>query len=435
MELSEYILNFLNLKDVKYGGYILLFGVMIYFLQKSNRLGDGKKVGILNIIVFLLCFFNILDTFYVLLVYLVVMFINFIILRPRMFKEGYFKHLSMFMVEFLFIIFVDYGFHYLFLSLILGADYFRLMLPSSWLTIYMWITLFFGGYYVIRSTICCVNKNDFNYKNLKVLFDYIINEYDYSSFDLLLEPRFCDFCNILVGREDNSYFSRKYSYNWFSISFIWYRIKRFFLYPFKKKVCHIRFVRLFAYFILLLWHFIYIIFRTIDDIRELFEIISNYIYRCIKYNDSPDFIRKIFNRGYSTIEMQLIRTLAIDSDVYKIYPVKRKLFELCYSYIFFNCLKEYYIGKYRDYSWYKFKCFLIFLYMNNAKSMIGKREYILIDAFKKKKIIDVSYEQYLIWIYGLSHCCCSWIIENSNYIEWYKLDLNVIRKELSKFET
>ena len=98
--------------------------------------------------------------------------------------------------------------------------------------------------------------------------------------------------------------------------------------------------------------------------------------------------------------MQLIRTIGVKKGYEKLFH--RKIYEVIYSKIFF--------GSYRKYcndNKYKVKCsykeYLIYCYINIADIKInGVRYSNMIKAWNKDRIEDVSLEEFLISILGLS---------------------------------
>ena len=81
---------------------------------------------------------------------------------------------------------------------------------------------------------------------------------------------------------------------------------------------------------------------------------------------------RLFRRGYSTPEMQLLRTVGIVR-CYDKYKIQRKIFEILYSKIFFSSLKEYHkantylaLDNYRHY--------LLYVYFQTVMTKINGRK-------------------------------------------------------------
>jgi len=92
-------------------------------------------------------------------------------------------------------------------------------------------------------------------------------------------------------------------------------------------------------------------------------------------------------RGYSTPEMQLLRTIGIARG-YEKYKIQRKIFEIVYSKIFFSSLKEYH--KANTYlSLQHYRHYLLYVYLQTVMTKInGKRCAPLSSAFVNEK--DIS---------------------------------------------
>ncbi len=426
MEFSgDYIFNFINNK-VSNGGYIVLFIFMLYFLiHNMENVNIDKKVGILNIIVFLLCFFNILDTSFVLLIYLISIFIYFFILNPLTFKDTYLKHPLMFILDYLYKLFIDYGFLYLFISLILSADFLRKYFPNS--SCYLWITLIIGGYFVCRSVIECIDDKTFAAKSLDDILKEICKMSDYHKFKY--NGHFMFLSSMLITKEDRSFFARSHSYNWFCTEFIWYRIRRFFSYGKTFPIYYKKYIGKIAYVLITLFHALQCFLKMIWKlIKTIIDFIC-YLYKSIFIRKKkPLVLRHLFSRGYSTIEMQVIRTIAL-SEPQKKHYIKRKVYELVYSYIFFNCLKDYYNCTDN----LKFKYYIINIYLNIAPVRINKFYYDNIYKLYKKPLKEITKEEFYIYCYGLSFNPISEYILYDNMVNDCDLDKTKLLSLINKF--
>ena len=154
---------------------------------------------------------------------------------------------------------------------------------------------------------------------------------------------------LLTELEDKSYFIRKDSYNWVSIEFLKYKIGS----GNETKVSREKretIKRIINYF------------RKCGfkrGVRKLHEEIHFYISEFVYWGKS--IVRRI--RGGATLEMQLIRQIAIEEGYQ--YVIRRKIFEFAATFIFFPQLKRYYqryeVGK-KDY----FKEFLLYVYLQSV---------------------------------------------------------------------
>lgn len=215
-------------------------------------------------------------------------------------------------------------------------------------------------------TIHCVLSEDMEYASFTEMYDkimeYPLNEFKYND-------KFIQASKILTNLEDKQFYSRK-GYTVFSISSARSIIDR------KVEECHGKQSRVKIFFSML---------RT---------LMNN---------------MKTHRRGYSTISSQLLRTLAIKHGYENAW--KRKVFEMIYTYIFFNSLYKY-EEKFRVANREHFRDWIIYLYFHFVNTFLGKEDIRfskLLNAFdmkydKKncKDIYDISNEGILIACWGLS---------------------------------
>jgi len=209
--------------------------------------------------------------------------------------------------------------------------------------------------------------------------------------------------NMLVDIEDKSYFIRESSYNFLSLEFFTYKMykktvkKENIKYNLKRKQI-INYIKKF--------------FRDLLDIDNFFHKISKYV------------------RGYSTIEMQLIRTLGIQYGYN--FVIYRKIYELMYSKIFFKNLLKYMNKAYLNTKGCcTFKEYLLNIYINVASIRINDKDFkYMLQIWNTKKLEDVSKEQFLISILGLSRRKIdNEIIYNyGSIIEKYNIDIEKLNE-------
>lgn len=118
------------------------------------------------------------------------------------------------------------------------------------------------------------------------------------------------------------------------------------------------------------------------------------------------YIPKVFCRGYSTIEMQLIRTVGIKFGSYSC-CLRRKLFEVLFSTMVFNS----YIRQYSELSEARAnaRLWIIQSYIENVQVKFGKHIYQSDSeggTFKKvfkKSLDEATDEEFFVWCLGLPH--------------------------------
>ena len=196
---------------------------------------------------------------------------------------------------------------------------------------------------------------------------------------------------MLIDIEDKSYFLREKSYNFFSIEFFRYRLN-------KKKTKKINLGRALKK----------ILFKKLHITRKL----------------------KKYIRGYSTIEMQIIRTLGIKHG-YRHF-ICRKIYEVLYSKMYFKNLRKYMNKSHLNTEGCcQFKEYLLFVYIGIAPIKLNNRNYDdMLSVWKTKQLNDVTKEQFFISILGLSNRKISnEIIYNYNgIVDKYNLNENELEK-------
>lgn len=190
-------------------------------------------------------------------------------------------------------------------------------------------------------------------------------------------------CNILVSIEDQGYYNRK-AYSVFSLSFIRYALKN----------------------------------RKHKDKGFVKQVQKG--AKCIK-----DVIT--LKRGYSTIPMQLVRTLGIKCGYNCV--IRRKIYEILYSRMFFDGIQQYYKLKHVS-NRNKFKEYLLYIYFHVVQTYLGDASFSkFLNAFdmqyRKKNKIDIygcSNEGVFIACMGLSKRATK---INSDNVDYYLKDISV----------
>lgn len=166
------------------------------------------------------------------------------------------------------------------------------------------------------------------------------------------------FC-VLTDIEDKSYFARKHTYNVLSLEFVKYKMGKFSTHSFK----------------------------SLYDIKKLIKKVGIFIKRSKNI------------RGYSTIEMQLLRTIAVSGGY--AYTFQRKIYEFFYTKIFLTSLREYYryhtAGNDAN-----FKTYLIWVYYNVVPVKIWGNRYVAIKDVFNCSVDKWTLEQLFVVILALS---------------------------------
>ena len=127
-------------------------------------------------------------------------------------------------------------------------------------------------------------------------------------------------------------------------------------------------------------------------------------------------------RGYSTIPMQLIRSIGIKKG-YESCKYRRKIFEIIYSRMFFNGMKKLYEDDY-VYQREKFKDYLLYIYFHSVNTFLnGKRFDKFFKAFNPNYSDYKSFDIYLASNEGIFIACMGLSnrvgLINENTIERY----------------
>lgn len=200
-----------------------------------------------------------------------------------------------------------------------------------------------------------ISKRKFEVKTFTEMFEIMAEHTFYSvKYDNELAKRF----NILTFVEDHTYFDRENTYNFLSVQFV--KIK----------------------------------------LLQLFELIKGKTAKQA-FAGCKSFIRKsVTVRGYSTLEMQLIRNIAIING-YDECVIRRKIFELVYSTIFFSSLKDYY-AKTTRLGMNHYKEYLLYVYCHNVLSKIGNQMKVFSEFFDEYDMSKWPLEKMLVVCVGLS---------------------------------
>ena len=211
------------------------------------------------------------------------------------------------------------------------------------------------------------------------------------------DKRIEDFAKILCYYEDRTYFDRNDAYNLLSFNF--FKYKYFIIF---NKLNHPIYSNKY-YGIALKYVVAFMI-----SIRRAFVIIWGIISNALKkiyfsfHKRQKIYSIRSLIRGYSTIEMQLIRTLAL-KDSYR-YTFQRKVYEYIYSTVYFSSLKKHFIhSHYTNMSEYKY--YVLHLYILSAPTFINNAMYSnIFSLFKfRDDVLEITNEEFFIFCLGLAN--------------------------------
>lgn len=413
--------------------YVWLFILTCWFMLIKLELGSENiklKISIIYFLFYLLALFNIFDIKILIIILILSTFVLIEFIFIDKFQRKILKKIIFYIFDYLYKIVFEYKFLYIFVSFLLISNFLKNVSKKilliiklndiftfNYLSIYLFFTTFLSIIILLRGIIKCIN-NEFETYNFEEIINKINKIQLFSKF--IVNDKFKYFSNMLTYCEDKSYFYRKDTYNWFSFEFIYYRLIRIHNQCEKFKLWKIKSLR----------KIIFILYLSMKSFKLIIKIINNFITVLYKVFIKRKNI-KYYMRGYSTIEMQLIRTLAV-KDGYSTHVYQRKAYEFVYSKIFFSSLKEYYM--YHHYSNIKmYKYYLVYLYICVAPIRIDRKRYKnIFELYEKHDLKNISNEEFYIWIYLLSHSKINSNIYNSDYINTYDLNKEKIKTNIKK---
>lgn len=258
-----------------------------------TNFNENQRMFLLYLFTFATAFFEIFEVTASIILLVLITFVFLEYLTEDIKKLTLITHLLYKLYDYLFMMFFQYHFFWILLSfVVLGVsqhsclqEHQHLIKIISILPLFVGITLSISQPFKIKSItdMCQVFETHPPY-----LFDYREE----------MQPRF----DLLCAFEDKTYFERKKSYSCLSFEYFICFLKRH------------KFPKL-------------IFFKT--------------IFSKTSTSQKPKRIcPRLFDRGYSTPEMQLLRTIGIVRG-YEKHKIQRKVFEVIYSKIIFSSLKEY----------------------------------------------------------------------------------------------
>ena len=401
-----------------------LYFIGLLFLIISNKNNNNEEIDkniILVYIIFALVnVFNIIEFKYNLIVMLLICFIELQIINLN---SGTLVVKSLYKIEdFAFMMVNKYKIIYFLLCNLLLELYRALNFSNIIASI-----LIEGIFFILLTHIISkIYRNEFrvnSFKQIEDIFEKKAKKFDYKN--ALNQNSEINFkLNMLIDIEDKTYMFRKRSHSSISLEALMCKINR--QEEYDKIVSKIEGKPLLFF---------------LSNIKITIKYAKKIITKILKAIFYKNGIKRFIKRGYSTIEMQWIRNVAISIGYEKVY--RRKIFEIMYSNIFFKSLEE----KRRYYTYpeyfYKnsrliFKMLIVYVYLNTVPTFlyINNNRIKIDNILKFYKIVNegeikgeniierITKEELFIFIMGLSG---KKIDENlyelySKYIEKYNID-------------
>lgn len=364
---------------------VLLFWIIISFIVDSGK-NPYVVVIMTYIMIFIANFFDVVATCPSILITILALYIYFEIFCDNV-KRKIMNNFIYKVIDFLYIIFFQYAFLRFLLAILLSTSF-----VSSWFKDYIYLIKLLSFIVIFW---VCTNISSQNY--LIHTFDEIKNKFDkISTYREFVVKNKCIKCSdSILQIEDKNYFIRGNKYTLFNTFYL----KRIFrICNLKKAVKHVR-----------------------ASIRNTKTIITPkaILLKIVKFVKN---IKRII-RGYSTIEMQLMRTIAI-KEGYR-YTFRRKIFEIIYSKIYFDSLCKYYEICNCDISY--FKSYLLFIYTSTAKIMVDKND--ILKNIREKIKTNRDYTKEELFILTLSF---SGKLRRDNVFQLYDKKIRYLNLDINK---
>lgn len=366
--------------------FLYIFACITIFNYSSFK--ENQKIIILYFTTFGMGFLKIFNITTTILFLMISTFLYLEILTPDEYKMKIVTKIRYKILDYLFLITFQYGIFYIIFSIFLTShklsEYLSVAINCDFETgktilQFLSVLLFVLG-------IMKITSEKFKIKNINELVNIFTPSINMVPFNKI-NPEIFD---MLIDMEDSTYRVRKNTYNFFSFEFLSYKISQI------KKI------------------------KTVSQ----------------KYIQAREYIKNTQHiRGYSTIEIQLMRTIGIIYG-YDIIII-RKIYEITYTTIFLKSLRNYYLKNiYANRN--KYKEFLLYIYLKNVNTLVEERYYSKITDFIGNREEDWSKEVCFIAFSGLPHKSVTLenILDlNPNIIKKYKLDesklLEIMREKRS----
>lgn len=354
---------------------LFIFFWIILSLIISNRQESNNYIIVIAtyIISYLVCIIDAIQNVQAFMVVCIILFLHFEILVDE-FKTKILNIYEM-LVDFIYIMIFEYGFVYFLISLCFCSQF-----TTNTLHISHYYSIFFSAFILMMGCIS-VSRRKYKLKSFTSMKEWIDDILEYRKF--LLDKRNYENINSVLFIEDREFFVRENNYTY--LSFYFFKLKY---------------------------------------IKKLILYIKDIIF---KRNRKERFLHSL--RGYSTIEMQTIRTLAVEEGYYCVF--RRKIYELIYPYLFFRPLRRYYKKCNCDIK--AFKNYMLYIYLNIAPVLIDGEKEELESCFRKKvkDVYDYSPEELFLLTLTFSGKIKRDEVFNiySDIIEELDLDLNELQEK------
>lgn len=429
------------------GNLIFLYFLGIIVIVNYEEFSKKQKIMLIYVCTYGLMLYKGMSNLYTFFLLVGGLFVYEEFLNKDSSKFKYVNNLPKRIIDFIFLYFFFYKIGYVFLAVVIFDKKFIFshMLLKQNLIDENVIRLIISALLIVVSCEQIYNNplEILDYRNI----EFVFKKYPYYAFVRAYNDKpsvFLDKLQIVAQIEDNTYMKRQNGYSVLSMNYILTWIKE------KHISRHVRHTKKRRCKVYSLKHYIskaisiikrllfreHCLSKTMSElkhwIREKYVLIRNYLHRK----------KRRYLRGYSTIEMQLIRTLAIKKGLVTGKPkslrevycvIVRKTFELLYTDMFFSGLK-------RDVNAnniIKYRCYLVYIYLHSVSTKINGKRFNSVDQmFSNDEILNWPNELIFIAALGLTYqrITTQRVERYAHVIERYGLDRNVLLDIVSNLE-
>lgn len=356
--------------------------IIIYFIVGLSvicysNFSTQQRIMLIYTITYASCFLNILDSKVALILMTFLLFIYLEYLTEDYYKLKIIRKLHFKIVDAIFLSIFQYYYVLFACSILLQTDYIKTLVEWEYYSSVCIIISIIMAMFCIHETSTQRFEISSITEIMKIVDKNPVYRFPYNDIDVSKYM-------ILTEIEDKSYFERKNSYNFLSLEFFWYRICRF--------KDYIRY------------------YHGREKIKRVTYAVGHYA------------LATKHIRGYSTIEMQLMRNIGLQNGYNCV--IRRKIFEFVYTKIFFCSLKQYFKDNYYS-NRQHFKEYLLWLYFRVVKTKIkGKSFQPVSTVFANEEMETWSIEGLFIACMGLSGKGAEYYNQNQfcKIIQDYRLD-------------
>ena len=218
------------IKDKVSNFFFLTILIIFFFLNEMNvnRKNDRIKLSIIYLVFLTLSSFNIYNTKEIVFSFILSSFVYLEYISSTSFQKKYFS-ISYNILDYVYKIFFEYKIFYFIVSLFLTSSFFICISNFNKTAIIL------VGYGLVFYQITKIYNNKFETKTLEEIYEYCIKikNFEYFKASNYLKELY----DILVFKEDKSYFYRENSFNLFNIEFLKYKYNNMKFYIlFNKKI-------------------------------------------------------------------------------------------------------------------------------------------------------------------------------------------------------